>query len=199
MRHLWHVALGLTLVTPMQAQQVGVESYQIANATHEKPRSFRLVIAPDVFDKLGALADTMRHETVRCLIGSVRGDSAVVDLAWQPAISLSTPNEVRYESCPGATLALWHNHVWTVESAAQDACYLSRTDIDQALRIGSPPVQIVQVNSAVSCWWTRRQINRRDEVSVLWPPPAQERHTQHRRPRPLPASKESDETNGATS
>ncbi len=118
----------------------------------------RIVIAPHVRAELRALADTMELETVRCLIGVVAGDSAVIDLAWQPQIQEHSANTVRYRSCPLATIAHWHNHPWLGEGHPEDACYLSRTDIEDALEPHAPPLQFVQVNAGVMCWWTRLAI-----------------------------------------
>lgn len=171
MRRLIVLVLAATLVAPLRAQQASAPA-QHASATAAKPAAaLRLVIAPHVLKELGALADTLRVETVRCLIGAVQGDSAYIDLAWQPAIDASTPNSVLYRSCPVATLALWHNHPQRGEPAPEYACYLSGIDIREALRPHAPPLQFVQVNRDVACWWTRRELSRAAQLAVLFPRP----------------------------
>lgn len=172
MRKLPLIFLALTFAAPAAAQQVPIVPASAGVSPTASP-VFRMVIAPDVFESLDALADTLSVETVRCLIGVV-SDSAYVDLAWQPPIELSTPNRVRYRPCPSATIALWHTHP-TSELGPEYACYLSRRDILEALRPEAPPIQIVQVNSRVACWWTRTQIRRARDEPILWPLPTQRR------------------------
>lgn len=160
--------VGLLLAAPLlvQGQPAGPDRGRAR-------RTLRFVLAPHVVEELGALADTLRRETVRCLIGAVQGDSAVVDLAWQPPIDASTPEYVAYQSCPSATLALWHNHLWTREPAPEYACYLSGIDIHAALRPHAPPIQIVQVTSEVACWWVRSQIAPHAREAIVLPRPGQ--------------------------
>ncbi len=168
MRRLTVVVLAATLVVPLRVQQASTQ----ADTRAAKPaEALRLVIAPHVLHELGALADTLHVETVRCLIGAVQGDSAYIDLAWQPPIDASTPNSVVYRSCPVATLALWHNHPQRGEPAPEYACYLSGIDIREALRPHAPPLQFVQVNADVACWWTRWELSRAARVPVLLPRP----------------------------
>jgi hypothetical protein len=171
MRRLSFVLLAILLAAPARAQQGTSVSRTAGDAAHQPGRHLRFVLADHVVEELGALVDELRRETVRCLIGVVRGDSAVVDLAWRPPIDASTPTHVQYWSCPAATLALWHNHVWTVEPAPEYACYLSATDIDEALRPHGPPIQIVQVTSEVACWWTRSEVAQAAGAVLLFPRP----------------------------
>lgn len=142
---------------------------QAWTATHPDIRSLILNLAPHITEELDALADTLRIETVRCLIGVVRGQTADVDLAWEPPIELSTASQVQYQSCPSATLALWHNHPPIPGEAPEYGCYLSATDIREALDPRSPPIQIVQVTANVACWWSQWQILRTGQVPVLLP------------------------------
>lgn len=98
------------------------------------------------------------QEAVRCLIGLARGDSILVDLAWEPPIQRSTPNSVAFRPCPIATVALWHNHPGTRDSEPEYSCYLSQIDIREAIQPRAPLVQMVQVTDTVFCWWTRAQV-----------------------------------------
>ncbi len=170
--------LPLILLTLTVAAKAAAQVVPVANAGAVVPpdRSpvFRVVIAPEIFETLDELADTLGVETVRCLIG-VMLDSAYIDLAWEPPIELSTPRRVRYRSCPSATLALWHNHTWASLPQPEYACYLSALDIREALKPNAPLLQIVQVSSSVACWWTVNQIARARDEPILWPLPSQRR------------------------
>ncbi len=137
--------------------------------------TLRLEIAPHIFDELDALADTLHVETVRCLIGTVDGNHAVIDLAWQPPIKSSEPSWVAYQSCPRATIALWHNHPELPGVDAEYACYLSHIDLREASNPLAPIVQIVQVNSRVACWWSKRKVLRAVDQPILWPLETQRR------------------------
>ena len=118
-----------------------------------------VVVAPQIFDGLASLADTAHTETVRCLMGEDLGDSIFIDVAFEPAIISSTAQRVRFRRCPGATLAIWHNHVAGPGSKPEQVCGLSQADIREALRPGSPKLMIVQVDAENICWWSRSQIN----------------------------------------
>ena len=132
-------------------------------------RHVRLVITESVFDNLRAIADTARAETVRCLVGVVRGDSAYIDLAWQPPISYADEGYVVFTGCPAATIAQWHNHIRDRRFASEYACYLSSVDVDAAQDDRSPPVQMVQVDDRVMCWWTRSQVRAGAGATILPP------------------------------
>ncbi len=142
-------------------------------------RHLRVVLAGDVFDELDLLADTLRVETVRCLIGMVQGDSLLVDLAWKPTILQTTPTSVAYRPCPVATIALWHNHPWTRDNEPEYSCYLSKIDIREAIQAWAPPIQMVQVTGAVACWWTRAQVAAHADAPVMRPIPRQARGRFH--------------------
>ncbi len=168
------IVLTITVATRAVAQEQLVST--VSNDVSVMPsRTLRLEIAPHVFDELDALADTLHVETVRCLIGTVDGNRAVIDLAWQPPIQFSEPNRVAYQSCPRATIALWHNHPELPGIDAEYACYLSHTDLQEASNPLAPIVQIVQVNSRVACWWSQRQVLRAVDQPILWPLDTQRR------------------------
>src|SRR5262249_25595223 len=78
-------------------------------------------------------------------------------------------------TCPLATIALWRNHPWSGDGHPEDACFMTREEIDDALRPHAPAVQFVQVNARVACWWTQRQIARAAGLPVLLPIPGQHR------------------------
>ena len=173
MRRVALVVLAITFAATARAWS-GLRA-QAITAGPPTPRGLRIVITTGVFDELDRLADTLPRETVRCLIGAKRGDTVLIDLAWPPPIEHSTRHGVRYQSCPVATIALWHNHLRPATLAAPYACYLSETDIREALEPHAPPVQIVQVNAEVMCWWSRSQITGVREEPILWPLPSQRR------------------------
>lgn len=175
MRRLALLTVGVMLVAsaPALTAQGHGPSQFAASGRSDSSRSLRIVITRDVYEELELLADTLRLETVRCLIGAVQGDSILVDFAWQPPIERSTAASVSYLSCPAATILLWHNHPWTREAAPEYSCYLSRTDIREALQGHAPPVQMVQVTAAVSCWWTRAQVAQHSNEALVLPLPNQ--------------------------
>ena len=163
-------------VTTLLAASAGAQQITHTPFSPTKPstrQAIRLMITQQVFDTLGMLADIKQLETVRCLFGAVHADRAVIDHVWKPPISWSTISAVEYLACPKSALVLWHNHPWTTEATPEDVCYLSRTDIEEAMRPHAPPVQIVQVTSQVACWWTRQQIARRGDASMIRPGPSQ--------------------------
>ncbi len=168
------IVLTITVATRAVAQERLVS--RVDNDVSVVPsNTLRLEIAPHIFDELDALADTLHVETVRCLIGTVNGNRAVIDLAWQPPIQFSESTRVVYQSCPGATIALWHNHPELPGVDAKYACYLSRIDLQEASNPLAPIVQIVQVNSRVACWWSKRQVLRAADQPILWPLETQRR------------------------
>ncbi len=174
MKNLPLIVLTITVATRAVAQERLVS--RVNNDVSVVPsNTLRLEIAPHVFDELDALADTLDVETVRCLIGTVDGNRAVIDLAWQPPIPFSASTRVAYQSCPGATIALWHNHPELPGVDAEYACYLSDIDLREASNPLAPIVQIVQVNSRVACWWSKRQVLRAVGQPILWPLETQRR------------------------
>lgn len=128
-----------------------------------------LGVSPEIVAELNRLADTSRNETIRCLTGVVRGDTAVVEAVLTPVIHGSDNAGVHYGGCPSGTVAEWHNHPWTAEPKPENACYLSRADIASALRAGAAPVQIVQVTAQVTCWWFHTEIVHAQHRPILWP------------------------------
>ena len=169
------LVLTITVAARAAAQERFVSNVDQDVSTIPLARTLRIEIAPNIFDELDALADTLRVESVRCLIGTVRGGNAIIDLAWQPAIESSGSNSVAYQSCPRATIALWHNHPDLFGVEAEYACYLSAVDIREASDPRAPVVQIVQVNSRVACWWSKNQILRATDQVLLWPLQSQRR------------------------
>ena len=167
MRRILVLLIGLTLgaQTAVSGQTLIPDSHV---ASRDETRSgFRIVVASHLLQELGKLADTLDVETVRCLIGAVEGDSAMIDVAWQPRIYSATETRVKYQTCPVATIALWHNHLPTAATTPTGACYLSATDIEHASKPGAPLVQIVQVSEDVICWWSRPQILAAQNESKL--------------------------------
>ena len=168
------IVLTITVATRAVAQEQPVS--RVSNDVSVVPsHTLRLEIAPHIFDELDALADTLHVETVRCLIGTVHGNRAVIDLAWQPPIQFSDSTGVVYQSCPRATIALWHNHPELPGIDAEYACYLSYVDLQEASNPLAPIAQIVQVNSRVACWWSKRQVLRAVDQPILWPLETQRR------------------------
>lgn len=173
MRRSALLTVGVMLVASgVVAQGQGTSQFG-ASGRSDSPRGLRIVITGDVYEELELLADTLRLETVRCLIGVAQGDSILIDLAWQPSIQRSTATSVSYQSCPAATIALWHNHPWTREAAPEYSCYLSRTDIREALQPHAPPVQMVHVTASVACWWARAQVAQHADEAIVLPLPNQ--------------------------
>ncbi len=174
MKNLPLIVLMITVATRAVAQERLVSRVD-DDVSVTPSNSLRLEIAPHIFDELDALADTLHVETVRCLIGTVNGNRAVIDLAWQPPIRFSESTRVAYQSCPRATIALWHNHPELPGIDAEYACYLSHIDLREASNPLAPIAQIVQVNSRVACWWSKRQVLRAVGQPILWPLETQRR------------------------
>ncbi len=178
MRMMISWILGVMLVAPAAAAQEAVPP-AVDGVTSPSRRSLRIVIADEVFNELGLLADTSGVETVRCLIGLTHGDSIFIDLAWQPPVLQSAPNSVAYRPCPVATIVLWHNHPGTRDAEPEYSCYLSQVDIREAVRSWAPRFQMVQVTGAVACWWTRTQVAAHADAPVVRPFPRQSRGRFH--------------------
>jgi hypothetical protein len=174
MKSLPLLVIMITVATRAVAQERFASELD-GSSSRATARTLSLEIAPHIFDELDALADTLHVETVRCLIGTVEGDRAIIDLAWQPPIQFSSAKAVGYQSCPRATIAVWHNHPELPRVDAEYACYLSRIDIQEASDPRAPVAQIVQVNSQVACWWSKAQVLRAVDQSILWPLESQRR------------------------
>lgn len=160
------VVIGFSLALLRASPSVG----QTAQAAGVSPRTVRFVVlADDVWKDLAHLAHKAKRETVRCLIGYVHADTAYVEIAWQPRIYSSSSSNVRYGGCPHVTLAKWHNHLARFAPTPRQACYLSDTDVADALVDGAPPLQMVQVNETVMCWWSQRQIGATPAGALLGP------------------------------
>ena len=158
--------ISLALVAQVWSQY----SHKLTLRTVPTPaHELRVRVPPRVLDELGRLADSSSFETVRCLMGTVRGDTAQIYSVMTPRIYRRTETTVVYQACPPPTVAVWHNHPWTHEPTPEDACYLSRTDIQDALRPKSPVLQMVQVTDQVSCWWLRQQIESYRDRNIMWP------------------------------
>jgi hypothetical protein len=159
----------MVVATSISAQEAGTAVAHVAASLEPLPtaRLVRVVVSPTIYDMLGTLADTLRVETVRCLIGVRRADSLIIDLAWQPEIQAASESRVRYRPCPVATVALWHNHIPMSDLSPEDMCYMSPTDINEAMRPHAPYLQVVQVNHEVICWWTRAQVVRAEDFPIL--------------------------------
>ena len=155
-RPLALMCLAATLTMSMGNR--GIAQVQSDSASGVVGRTVRVVITPGVYDTLARLAEDLQVETVRCLIGVERGDSLIIDLAWEPEIEDYSRHHVRYRRCPLATMALWHNHIAQPDMEPWDMCYLSQTDIGEALQFDAPPLQVVQVGAEVMCWWTQNQV-----------------------------------------
>lgn len=125
------VVIAMTFAAMARAEQ-SVPTARFVAAKQPSPLATRrVVLTAEVFDALGRVADTLKRETVRYLIGAERGESIIIDLAWRPRIESSTR----------------HNDPRPTPLAPAYACYLSETDIREALL--PQPMQIVQVNSEV--------------------------------------------------
>ena len=158
MRRIVVLVIGLSFGARVSASGQTFIADSYVASRDDASAAFRIVVASPLLQQLGKLADTLNVETVRCLIGAVHGDSALVDVAWQPRIYSATETRVKYQTCPVATIALWHNHLPNAATTPAGACYLSATDIEHASKPGAPLVQIVQVSEDVICWWSRPQI-----------------------------------------
>lgn len=145
----------------------------LAESGSARVRVLVAVVSEDLLDNLAKLAARAKRETVRCLVGLVQGDTVYVETALEPPIHTSSPSRVKYAGCPRGTFAKWHNHLARFAATPADACYLSDTDVADALIPGAPPLQVVQVNETVMCWWTQRQIASARPGAFLMPDPRQ--------------------------
>ena len=155
-RYLWLVPA--SMISSVLLAQNGTLSAGWLDAAPRPSRTIPIYVAPLVYDELALLADTSTTETVRCLMGADEGDTLVIDVAWKPRILESETARVRFERCPNATLAVWHNHVVPEADRRANACALSPADLHEALRRGAPRLMVVQVSSETLCWWSRDQI-----------------------------------------
>lgn len=167
MRRIVVLVIGLSFGAHLSARGQTLIADAYVASRDDASGGFRIMVASHLLQELGTLADTLNVETVRCLIGAVHGDSALVDMAWQPRIYSATETRVKYQTCPVATIALWHNHLRSAATTAAGACYLSATDMEHASKPGAPLVQIVQVSENVICWWSRPQILAAPDESKL--------------------------------
>ncbi|MCZ6917825.1 MAG: hypothetical protein O7I93_13700 [Gemmatimonadetes bacterium] len=174
MRTLLIIVLTLTICSGMAAQERFASTWGSGDAPVSRG-TLRLIIAPHVFDELDRLSDTLQVETVRCLIGTVSGMTAMIDLAYEPPVTFSSATRVSYQSCPRATIILWHNHPKFDGVDAEYACYMSSTDIREGSDRRAPALQMVQVNRDVACWWLKRQVTQAAGQPLLWPLESQRR------------------------
>ncbi len=167
MRRIVVLVIGLSFGAHLSARGQTLIADAYVASRDDASGGFRIMVASHLLQELGTLADTLNVETVRCLIGAVHGDSALVDMAWQPRIYSATETRVKYQTCPVATIALWHNHLRSAATTPAGACYLSATDMEHASKPRAPLVQIVQVSEDVICWWSRPQILAAPDESKL--------------------------------
>ena len=104
--------LTLTICSGMAAQERFVSTRDSADAAVSRG-TLRLTIAPQVFDELDHLADTLQVETVRCLIGTVHGMTAMIDLGWH---SSSTAWRRTMSTSPRASSSRFRNSGWSPSS-----------------------------------------------------------------------------------
>ena len=160
-------AIGFSLALVWSTPALGQTTALAASAPARTVRF--VVLADDVWKDLAHLAGKAKRETVRCLIGYVHADTAYVEIAWQPRIYSSSSSDVHYGGCPLASLAKWHNHLARFAPTPTQACYLSDTDVADALEPGAPPLQMVQVNETVRCWWSQKQVRVAPAGALLGP------------------------------
>ncbi len=129
-----------------------------------------LVVSERVLADLRVFGAGMQNEMILCLGGVVRGDTAFIERWRMPRLEASTPLSVRVgdDGCdPERDLATWHNHptgVCTQLAALQmggsvggDLCYLSSTDIRNAIARPTP-FQVVHSGRDRWCWWTLAEV-----------------------------------------
>jgi hypothetical protein len=112
--------------------------------------------------KLGGIADTAKVEHVYCVENIPSGTTpgffaleATMERNDHEAIAVAC-----MDMLPKAS-AVWHNHVFVasdVAPRAENMCYFTKTDQHTFLTYEKAPIAVVQVNSAVKCWWTREQV-----------------------------------------
>lgn len=117
---------------------------------------------------LGRIADTATVEQVRCLGGDRVADTLFLNRAIaRPTVEASDSSLVAV-GCPPGTFAIWHTHILRPGQHPLDVCFLSEDDIHTAVR-ARVPMQIVQVSSALWCYWGLHQIVYALEGRLLWP------------------------------
>jgi hypothetical protein len=130
----------------------------------------RLALTPSLLRRVSLLAAGLDREVVLCLRGTVTGDSALVEDFVMPDVLSSTADQVQPLPCGPATLAVWHNHVWTGPDSTfgvktpEDLCSLSQPDL-RTVVADSIPFAVVSVGRTghpIICWWRRVQavVNR---------------------------------------
>jgi len=130
----------------------------------------RLALTPSLLRRVSLLAAGLDREVVLCLRGTVTGDSAVVEDFVMPDVLSSTADQVQPLPCGPATLAVWHNHVWTGPDSTfgvktpEDLCSLSQPDLRTVVADSIPfaAVSVGRTGHPIICWWRRVQavVNR---------------------------------------
>lgn len=133
----------------------------------QAPHETHLTVDSGMMAQLGRIADTATIEHIRCLLGVDRGDTILVDVAWEPKVTYANYTMVTFEHCPLATVGTWHNHIAMrfpilngdtaryVRVPPHQMCYLSRPDSTAALAMKHERLSIVQVVDSVACAWIR--------------------------------------------
>ncbi len=135
----------------------------------------RLVLTPSLFRRLSLLAAGLDREVVLCLQGAVAGDSAVAQDFAMPDFVSSARDAVEPLPCPPATLAVWHNHVWTGPDSSfgvktpEDLCSLSQPDLRTVVADSVPfaAVSVGRIRRPTVCWWRRVQVVINRHVKFL--------------------------------
>jgi hypothetical protein len=105
---------------------------------------------------LEQIADTATVEHARCVLATWYGDTlrfdGIAEAPWIESDASADAVAVNWGLCPGATRAIWHNHIYLdAQHTKQEHCYASRLDEEKMLNPTFPPVLFVSVGSGVSC------------------------------------------------
>lgn len=113
-----------------------------------------------MLEAFGQIADTATIEHLRCLLGTVRGDTVYVVAAWEPVIAFASKVLMAVGPCPDfITLGTWHNHLprtYTLQGEDRGqtlplAAYCQLSLPDRRVRV---LIQVISVTAAVSCAWS---------------------------------------------
>jgi hypothetical protein len=105
---------------------------------------------------LEQIADTATVEHARCVLATWHGDTlrfdGVAEAPWIESDASADAVAVNWGRCPGATRAIWHNHLYLDAQRTRDEhCYASRLDEEKMLQPTFPPLLFVSVGRGVSC------------------------------------------------
>lgn len=163
----WLVAVSLTVAL------TGAAAAAFPSRTTSRVPT-KLVLEGGLLARLRILAAGLHNEIVLCLTGVVEGGTATATGFLMPEPHRSEAEGASFGSCPGAPLALWHNHPpessrlrpdgltgtrGDPAASPRDFCALSEADIHTAYR-AAVPFTVVAVDAGTWCWWTRDQIRR---------------------------------------